>query len=295
MRRFGGDGVDGLAGRGAGSEGAFGGSKGGESVIPAVGQAAGHKEVVFAGRIGELGFVSGHEVLPLCLQLSAATNGLAAILEGFVGHVEGLLPGPAEVLLGQDDLVLAQGRAMGLGGIVLVGRAEAYDGVDDDEGRLVGDGLGLFDGGAEGVEVLDVGNMLDVPAVGFEALADVFAEGEVGVAVDGDGVVVVEVDELAQLEEARDGGGFGANAFHEVAVGAEGVGIVVYDGEAGLVEALGQPALGEGHTDTVAEALAERAGGGLDAGGIVVFGVAGGLAAPLAEVLEVVRAQRRSL
>ena len=108
-------------------------------------------------------------------------------------------------------------------------------------------------------------------------------------AVDGDGVVVVEIDQLAQLEEARDGGGFGANAFHEVAVGAEGVGVVVDDGEAGLVEALGQPALGERHTDAVAEALAERAGGGFDAGGMAVFGVARRPGAPLAEVLQVVQ------
>ena len=139
------------------------------------------------------------------MELSAATNGLAAILEGFIGHVEGLLPGPAEVLLGEDDLVLAQGRAVSLGGVGLVGRAKAYDSVDYDDGRLIGDGFGLFDGGAEGVEVLDIGNTLDVPAVGLEALADVFAEGEVGVAVNGDGVVVVEIDELAQLEEAQRG------------------------------------------------------------------------------------------
>jgi hypothetical protein len=97
---------------------------------------------------------------------------------------------------------------MGFGGVLLVGGAEAYDCVDDNEGRLIGDGLGLFDRGTQGVEVLDVGNMLDVPAVGLEALANIFTEREVGVAVDGDGVIILEIDKLAQLEEASERSGF---------------------------------------------------------------------------------------
>ena len=98
------------------------------------------------------------------------------MLEGLVGHVEGLLPGPAKVLLGEDDLVLAEGRAVGFRGVVpcWASRKPITD-LTIIEGRLVGDGFGLLDGGAQGVEVVDVGDVLDVPAVGFEALADVFA------------------------------------------------------------------------------------------------------------------------
>ena len=51
----------------------------------------------------------------------------------------------------------------------------------------------------------------------------------------------------------------------QVAVGADAVGPVVDDGVAGAVELGGQPALGDGHADGVGEALAERAGGRLDA------------------------------
>ena len=47
-------------------------------------------------------------------------------------------------------------------------------------------------------------------------------------------------------------------------------------------------ALGERHADGIGEALAERAGGRLDAGGMAVFGVAGGLRAELAEILDLV-------
>ena len=55
-----------------------------------------------------------------------------------------------------------------------------------------------------------------------------------------------------------------------------------------------QPALAAGghrHADRVADALAERAGGGLDAGGVAVLGVAGGERAPLAQVREVLERQ----
>jgi hypothetical protein len=47
-------------------------------------------------------------------------------------------------------------------------------------------------------------------------------------------------------------------------------------------------ALGDGEADRIGDALAERAGGRLDAGGEVVFGVAGGLGAELAELLDLV-------
>jgi hypothetical protein len=55
----------------------------------------------------------------------------------------------------------------------------------------------------------------------------------------------------------------------------------------------GHPLLRDRHADRVAHALAERAGRGLDAGGVLVLGVPGGLAVELAEVLELLEGQRR--
>ena len=79
-----------------------------------------------------------------------------------------------------------------------------------------------------------------------------------------------------------------ADALHEAAVAGDDEGVVV--DELGA-EAGPQPALGHGHADAVGEALAERAGGDLDAGGVVHLGVARGGRAPLAERLEVVERQ----
>ena len=53
------------------------------------------------------------------------------------------------------------------------------------------------------------------------------------------------------------------------------------------VEQAALAAGGHGHADGVGDALAQRSGGGLDAGGVAELGVAGGLAAPGAQRLEV--------
>ena len=45
----------------------------------------------------------------------------------------------------------------------------------------------------------------DVPAVGLEASADVLGEGDVGAAVDGDAVAVVEADQLARRQSLTQG------------------------------------------------------------------------------------------
>jgi hypothetical protein len=57
------------------------------------------------------------------------------------------------------------------------------------------------------------------------------------------------------------------------------------------VEQATHAARGHRHADGVAEALAERAGGGLHAERVAVLRVAGGQAAPLPERLEVVQAE----
>ena len=78
------------------------------------------------------------------------------------------------------------------------------------------------------------------------------------------------------------------DAFHHVAVAAEGPDVVIEELEPGTVEVRGQPALGDGHADAVGDSLAQRAGRCLDARRQAVFGMAGSLAAELAEILDVV-------
>ena len=105
-------------------------------------------------------------------------------------------------------------------------------------------------------------------------------EGERGVAVDGDVVVVVDQGELAEPEVPGERGRLARDAFHQVAVAHEGPGAMIDDPVARPVEVLRQEPLGDRHPDRVADALAQRAGGGLDAGRVAPLGMARRLASP---------------
>src|SRR5581483_3138541 len=76
------------------------------------------------------------------------------------------------------------------------------------------------------------------------------------------------------------------NAFHEIAIAADEVGIVIDDFVTRAVEVSGEPRFGDRKSETVGKTLAERASGDFDAGGIAAFGVAGSAAAPLSKALE---------
>ena len=86
--------------------------------------------------------------------------------------------------------------------------------------------------GVDRVDVVAVDVADHVPAVGLEALRGVVGEPAFDLAVDGDAVVVVEGDQLAQAQGAGQRADFVRDAFHQAAVAEEGVGVVVDDVEA---------------------------------------------------------------
>ena len=123
-----------------------------------------------------------------------------------------------------------------------------------------------------------------VPVAGLEAGDLVRRIGKRNRAVDGDRVVVPEQHELVELQVAGKRNRLLADAFHQAAVAAQRVGVVVHQL---VAEFIGELAFGDRHAERVGNALAERTGGGLDAGGVAVFGMAGGLGAELAEILDI--------
>ncbi len=194
---------------------------------------------------------------------------------------------PAERLLRLAHLLVGHRVAVGVSRAG-AGRAIADNGLQADQGRppLLGDpGANRS---LDRLEIVPVLHRERVPAVGLEALRDVLpGEREAGRAVDRDLVVVVEEDAAAEGEVPGERGGLRGDALHQVAVGADGEDVVVADLGA---EALAQELLGHRHPDCVAEALAERAGGRLDAGRVAVLRVAGRLGAELPELLDLVEA-----
>ncbi len=280
-----GDGVQHLGAGLAGGEGLAAGLPARQLGLPALEAVAAEARVV-GGPIAVPGVAP---LLPGPTGAGATAAGLAVELEHVVGDVEGLLGRQAEDLLGDADLVLAEGAAVGFGVVGELRRGVADVAAQHDERRAVLDRLGPPEGGGQGGGVVRrLADVVDVPAVGLEPLHRVVAQRELGGPVDGDVVVVVDVDQPAEAEVAGEGGGLVADALLQVAVRADHVGEVV--GELGA-EAGAEPPLGDPHADAHAEALAERAGRDLDAAGVVHLGVPGGHRAPLAERLQVLEGE----
>ena len=131
----------------------------------------------------------------------------------------------------------------------------------------------------------------DVPAARFKTGGRVVAEPLVDVAVDGNAVVVIHHDELAEAESPGEGTGLLRQPFHEAAVAEEHVCVVIDNGEAVAVELGGEQFFSHSHAHGGGKALSERPGGGFHAGGHPLFGMAGRTGAELAEILDIVHAQ----
>src|SRR6185437_15144704 len=116
----------------------------------------------------------------------------------------------------------------------------------------------------------------------------VLVEGPIRGTVERDVVVVVNPAEVRKLQMAGKRSGFAGDAFHEVAITANGVYVEVKDLEAGLVEIYSEPFAGDSHSDAIARALSERAGCGFDTGGDVGLRMPGSLTSDLPEALDFV-------
>ena len=202
--------------------------------------------------------------------------------EDRVGHRKGFVR-PAQRIAGARDLVWSERRAMARGGAGLRGRAVADHRAALDHGRP-GFGLGRGDGRRHRVGIVAI-DALRVPAGGVEARPRVVGAGEAGGAVDGDVVRIVEHDQPVEPQVPGERDRLLADAFHQAAVAADDIGVMVHQVRA---EAGSHAALRQGHADRIGEALAERAGRGLDPGGEAVLRVARGAAAELAEVADLV-------
>ncbi len=139
------------------------------------------------------------------------------------------------------------------------------------------------------VVAVDVGD--HVPAIGFEALGRVVSEPALDLAVNGDLVVVVERDELAQAERSGERAGLVGDSLHQAAVTDRHVGMVIDDAGGGAVEFGGKDAFCDRHADRIRQSLSQGTRGRLNARGNPEFGVARRLRMQLAEALELLHRQ----
>ena len=137
-----------------------------------------------------------------------------------VGHEELRVRVPAEACFVEADLVLAERRAVRLLGVLLVRAAVADVRADRDERRPVVVVRGL-DRGVDAVEVVAVRRRAGCASRRRRSARGRPRTRPCRGAVELDVVVVVEEDELAEPEVAREARGLGRDALLEVAVGGD--------------------------------------------------------------------------
>lgn len=72
------------------------------------------------------------------------------------------------------------------------------------------------------VQVVHIRQAENIPAVGEETSADILVEGQVGAALDGDAVAVVDPDQVVELEVSCKACRLAGNAFHHAPVTHDG-------------------------------------------------------------------------
>src|SRR5690606_17090949 len=170
------------------------------------------------GQFRVLLLVAGELFLPRGLGLETLLTRIPALVD-LGGHVEGHVEPLERGARGLDLVSTQRGAVAGLFAL-LVGRAEADDGLADDQAGTRRIGTRSLDGGGYGSRVMAV-SVQHLPAIGGKACRRVIGEPLLNLAVDGDAVVIVEHHQLAEAEATGQRADLVADAFHQAAVAGE--------------------------------------------------------------------------
>ena len=257
---------------------------------PVRGQLARHLPFKLGCGPRELGAVDLEVRLPFAVARGSPLTGVPARVD-LAGDLEGWV-GPPERFARARDLVVAEWRAVRGRLALLVRRSESDDRLAAQKRRAIGDGERVADRRIDRGGVVAVHAAHHVPAVRIEPGRGVVGEPPPDFAVDGDVVVVVERDQLAEAQRSRERACLVRNAFHQATVADEYPRAVTDDRVPVPVEARREHLLRDRHTDGVREALPERSGGRLDPWCVAALGVARGHRVELPKALDLLDRQR---
>ena len=149
----------------------------------------------------ELLAVLGEHLVPGSLCCLALLGEFCIVVIDILWDVEGLVRfRPAEVLLECPDVLLAERLAVRAGLALFCRAAIADQRLDCDEGRMLLVGLRLFDGLADGLEVVAVLDRDRLEAECCHTSLNIFREGEIRAALNRDLIGIIEHDEFRQSE-----------------------------------------------------------------------------------------------
>ena len=175
-------------------------------IFPIRGQFAFHAALEFGSFFRERSFVLGEFIAPQRFQALAFGAAIPAFVNIFWNLERPV--SPAQVLARGFDFGIAQCSTVYVVRAFFVRRALADNGFANNHRRFVGDGFGFLQRFFYRLRVVSVDITDHVPVISFEALAGIVGEPGFDVAVDGDAVIVVKSDQLAQAPGAGQRAGF---------------------------------------------------------------------------------------
>ena len=147
-------------------------------------------------------------------------------------------------------------------------------------------GFGFLNRRVDGVHVVAILHAQNLPLKGFKPLGAVFRKCDGGIPLDGNVVVIIKINQLPEAQMPRQRRGFGGDAFHQVAVGDNGIDKMADDFMPRTIENRREVGFRNCHAHAVGKSLPKRTGRRLYARGQSVFRMSRRETAPLTKTLE---------
>ena len=128
---------------------------------------------------------------------------------------------------------------------------------------------------ADFVRVVSIHDTACVPSRCLETLGHVFGKIQIGGSGERNVILIVEINEFAQLQVSGQRRSFVGDALHKIAIAADGVRVVIDDLVSGPVITRCEPRLGDRDAYSVGETLPERSRGDFHVGRLAALRVTG--------------------
>src|SRR5215831_13290005 len=138
------------------------------------------------------------------------------------------------------------------------------------------------------LEVIGVTDTQDIPAVSQKSSFDILGESDARLTFDRNVIVVIDPAEVIETQVAGERRRFRRNSFHQAAIAAHGVNVVIKDIKARSVVTMGEPLVGNRHSYARGNALSEGTGCRLHPRNPMVLWVPRRFAVELAKATDIV-------
>src|SRR5712664_481265 len=218
------DGVEDFGGRIASGDSLMIGRKDGNIFRPVRRQLSPLNLIDLRREFGELFSILRKLFFPLLTRFAAPppNSGLEVVIHS-VGNQKLGVSRPAIGLLYELDLFFAERLAVRSARILTMRRTIADMTIDDYDGRSARRARSSPQRVLDAIQIVGIPYAKDVPSVRQKASCHIFGERNIGFALDGDVIVVVDPAEVIELQVPRKRSCLARDAFHHAAVAAERV------------------------------------------------------------------------